>query len=114
MGVSRGDTCLLKRHNCSIAKGRRPGKQESIMKTSVKLIAPWLAAAAIGGAIALAPVAAAATVAPAPGPAHAAFDTGPDPLVPYGPTPRVPFRLGYINPNHDEGDFTNGQLDVPF
>lgn len=81
------------------------------MKTTVKLIAPWLAAAAIGGAIALAPVAAAATVAP---PAPWAFDTGPDPLVPYGTDPAVPFRLGYINPNHDEGDFTNGQLDLPF
>jgi hypothetical protein len=112
MGVSRGDTRLLKRHDCCIAKGRRLGKQEKIMKTSVKLIAPWLAAAAIGGAIALAPVAAAATVAPAP--VQPAFDTGPDPLVPYGTDPAVPFRLGYINPNHDEGDFTNGQLDLPF
>jgi hypothetical protein len=83
------------------------------VKATVKFIAPWLAAAAIGGAIGLAPVAAAATMAPSPAPAHA-FDTGPDPLVPYGTDPRVPFRLGYINPNHDEGDFTNGQLDVPF
>jgi hypothetical protein len=112
MGVSRGDTGLPERQDWCIAKGRLPSKQENIMKT-VKFIAPWLAAAAIGGAIALAPVAAAATAAPSPAPAHA-FDTGPDPLVPYGPNPRVPFRLGYINPNHDEGDFTNGQLDVPF
>jgi len=114
MGVSRGDTGLLERQYWCIARGRLPSKQENIMKTTVKYIAPWLAAAAIGGAIGLAPIAAAATGAPAPGPAHAAFDTGPDPLVPYGPSPRVPFRLGYINPNHDEGDFTNGQLDVPF
>jgi hypothetical protein len=84
------------------------------MKTTIKFIAPWLAAAAIGGSIGLAPVAAAATPAPSPSPAQPAFETGPDPLVPYGTDPRVPFRLGYINPNHDEGNTTNGELDLPF
>jgi hypothetical protein len=94
------------------------------MKTPLRHIAPWLTAAALGTAIALAPVASAAaptpvpqrtTVAPpAPSPAPPPFETGPDPLVPYGTDPQVPFRLGYINPNHDQGDFTNGQIDVPF
>ena len=41
-------------------------------------------------------------------------DSGPDPLVPYGTEPTVPYRLGYINPNHDEGNTTNGEVDVPF
>ena len=68
------------------------------MKASVKFIAPALGAAAVGAAIVLAPIASADS----------------NPQVPYGTNPRVPFRLGYINPNHDEGDFTNGQLDVPF
>jgi hypothetical protein len=86
------------------------------MKTTIKYLAPWLAAAAIGGAIALAPIAGAAatpervttTVTP-----HAP-DTGTDPLVPYGTDPQVPYRLGYVNPNHDEGNTTNGELDLPF
>jgi hypothetical protein len=34
--------------------------------------------------------------------------------VPYGTDPYVPYRLGYVNPNHDEGNTTNGQVDVPF
>ena len=71
--------------------------QENIMTTTVKYIAPWLAAAAIGGAIALAPIASAAT----------------DPLVPYGtnPTSTAP---GYLVDNHDEANTTNGFVDVPF
>jgi hypothetical protein len=82
------------------------------MKTVIKYVAPWLAAAAIGGAVALAPIASAAT-APAPhsGPAAAA---GTDPLVPYGTDPYIPYRLGYINPNHDEANTTNGEVDLPF
>jgi hypothetical protein len=96
----------------------------NIMKTLIKHVAPWLTAAAMGAAIALSPVADAATPVahhtvannPAPSPTRAPtpFETGPDPLVPYGTDPQVPFRLGYINPNHDEGDFTNGEIDVPF
>jgi len=112
MGGSGADTGLLERHDWGIANGRRPSQQEDIMKTTIKFIAPWLAAAAIGGAIGLAPVAAAAT--PAPSPAQPAFETGPNPLVPYGTNPSVPFRLGYINSNHDEANTTNGQLDLPF
>jgi hypothetical protein len=85
------------------------------MKTPIKYVAPWLAAAAIGGAIALAPIASAAAhpspVATAPSSAGSA---GTDPLVPYGTDPYVPYRLGYINPNHDEGNTTNGEVDLPF
>jgi hypothetical protein len=96
----------------------------NIMKTLIRYVAPWLTAAAMGAAIALSPVASAATPVaqhtvvshPAPSPTRAPtpFETGPDPLVPYGTDPQVPFRLGYVNPNHDEGDFTNGEIDVPF
>jgi hypothetical protein len=77
---------------------RRPGAQENTMKTTIRYIAPWLAAAAIGGAIALAPVASADT----------------DPLVPYGTNPQVPYVLGFHESNHDEANTTNGQLDLPF
>ena len=68
------------------------------METTIKYIAPWLAAAAIGGAIGLAPIANADT----------------DPLVPYGTAPHVPYVLGYHESNHDEMDTTDGQLDLPF
>jgi hypothetical protein len=80
------------------------------MKTPIKFVALWLGAAAIGGAIALAPVASAA----APTPPSPVSSAGTDPLVPYGTDPYVPYRLGYINPNHDEGNTTNGEVDVPF
>jgi hypothetical protein len=84
------------------------------MKTTIKYLAPWLAAAAIGGAIALAPIAGAAAT-----PARVTTTVTPhapdtDPLVPYGTDPHVPYRLGYVNPNHDEGNTTNGELDLPF
>ena len=62
-----------------------------------RYIAPWLAAAAIGGAIALAPIASADT----------------NPLVPYGTNPHVP-SLGYHESNHEEANTTNGFIDVPF
>jgi hypothetical protein len=65
---------------------------------SIKFIAPWLAAAAIGGALALAPIASAA----------------PDPAVPYGTDPTSPYVLGYHVSNHDEANTTNGFVDVPF
>ncbi len=85
------------------------------MKAMIKYFAPSLAAAAIGGAVVLAPMASAAThVAPAPSAATSSAPAGTDPLVPYGTDPSVPYRLGYINPNHDEGDTTNGEVDVPF
>jgi hypothetical protein len=78
-----------------------------------KYLAPSLAAAAIGGAIVLAPMASAAThVAPTPSAASSsAPDT--DPLVPYGTDPHTPV-LGYHVSNHDEANTTNGQIDVPF
>ncbi len=85
---------------------------------SIKYIAPWMAAAAIGAAVGLAPVASAATH---PAPVTSATtqpapvgSAGTDPLVPYGTDPAIPYRLGYVNPNHDEGNSTNGQSDVPF
>jgi hypothetical protein len=77
---------------------RRSSKQENIMKTAIKYIAPALAAAAIGAAMALAPAANADT----------------SPLVPYGTNPHVPYVLGYHESNHDEADTTAGQLDLPF
>ena len=79
------------------------------MKTPIKYVALWLGTAAIGGAIALAPIASAAPTPPTP-----VGSAGTDPLVPYGTDPHVPYRLGYINPNHDEGNTTNGEVDVPF
>lgn len=84
--------------------------------TSIKKIAPWVAAAAIAGALGLAPVASAATppVALAPGTTTSVGNAGTDPLVPSGSDPYTPYRLGYINSNHDEANTTNGQLDVPF
>jgi hypothetical protein len=85
------------------------------MTTTIKYLAPWLAAAAIGGTIALAPIAGAAAPARATTTVtHHDPDTGTDPLVPYGTEPEVPYRLGYINPNHDQGNTTNGELDLPF
>lgn len=75
------------------------------MKMPAKFIAPWLAAAAIGGAVVFAPAASAATNA---------AGTGTDPLVPYGTNPAVPYRLGFVDSNHDEANTTNGGVDLPF
>ena len=85
------------------------------MKTTIKYVAPWLATAAIGGAVALAPIASAAT-APMPhsGPAATAGTAGTDPLVPFGTDPHSPYVFGYHVSDHDESNTTNGQLDVPF
>jgi hypothetical protein len=82
------------------------------MKTAIKYVAPWLAAAAIGGAIALAPIASAATP-PAPSATHPA-SAGTDPLVPFGTDPHSPYVFGYHISDHDEANTTNGQVDVPF
>jgi hypothetical protein len=84
------------------------------MKTTLKIVTPWLAAAAIGGAIALAPVAAAATHVAPTATTSAVAAAGTDPLVPYGTDPQIPQRLGYIDSNHDEANTTNGELDLPF
>ena len=67
------------------------------MKTTIKYIAPWLAAAAIGAAIGVAPIASADT----------------NPLVPYGTNPPVPSQ-GFHESNHDEANTTNGFIDAPF
>jgi hypothetical protein len=88
------------------------------METTVKalkyLTAP-LAAAAISGAILLAPIADAATSPPVAATTSAAVgNAGTDPLVPYGTDPQVPYRLGYIDSNHDEANTTNGEVDLPF
>ena len=87
------------------------------MKTTIKYVAPWFAAVAIGGAIALAPIASAATH-PAPAASAATHpapvsSAGTDPLVPYGTDPHLP-SLGFHESNHDEANTTNGFVDVPF
>jgi hypothetical protein len=61
------------------------------MKTTIKYVAPWLAAAAIGAAIALAPIASADT----------------DPSVPYGTNPMSPYIFGYHT-------WIGDDMDVPF
>ena len=61
------------------------------MKTTIKYAAPWLAAAAIGAAIALAPIASADT----------------DPAVPYGTNPTSPAIFGYHT-------WIGDHVDVPF
>ena len=91
------------------------------MKTTIKYIAPWLAAAAVGGAIGLAPVASADTgsapvsqtkvIANSAGPATPAptpFESGASPLVPTGTDPYIPFVLG--TPRHED---PAGGVDLP-
>ncbi|MDR3664437.1 MAG: hypothetical protein P4L86_29315 [Mycobacterium sp.] len=68
------------------------------MKNPMKYIAPGLAAAAMAGAVILAPIASADT----------------SPLVPNGSDPNVPYVLGVHVSNHDEANQTAGSLDVPF
>lgn len=95
---------------------KQPLRPETIMKTPFTYAASGLAAAAIGAAVALAPATSATTLA-APIGAATSFvmdGAGTDPLVPFGPEPQVPSRLGYIDSNHDEVDTTNGQADLPF
>jgi hypothetical protein len=67
------------------------------MKTTIKYISPWLAAAAIGAAIAFAPTANADT----------------NPVVPYGTNPTSPYIFGYHTSN-EVADATNSEVDVPF
>jgi len=83
------------------------------MKNTIKYLAPWVAAAAIGGAVALAPIASAAPT-PHSGPAATAGAAGTDPLVPFGTDPHSPYVFGYHVSNHDESNTTNGQLDTAF
>jgi hypothetical protein len=85
------------------------------MKKMIKYVAPWLSAAAIGGAIALAPLASAASTA-APVPHNNVITTaapspsGEDPLVPEGTDPRIAFQNGYYNPMlpNDSGNANPG------
>jgi len=79
------------------------------MKT-IKYIAPWLAAAAMGAAVALAPIASAATHATsAPTATHRtpAAVTDTDPATPYGTDPESPAIFGYHT-------WLGDDTDVPF
>jgi hypothetical protein len=96
-----------------VPKGQS-SKRETIMKTTIKYVAPWLAAAAMGGAIVLAPIAGAATPPAANTHVALAAGAGTDPLVPFGTDPHSPYVFGYHVSNHDEANTTNGQVDVPF
>jgi hypothetical protein len=92
------------------------------MKKAIKYVAPWLSMAAIGGAIALAPL---ASAAPAPVPPNdvvtnpvqsTSAQSGEDPRVPFGPDPYVPFPEGFYNPNTSDGSGTTnpaGGVDLP-
>ena len=79
------------------------------MKRTITHIAPWLAAAAIGGALVFAPVASAAPghVPPSPSPGTPA-GSGADPFVPSGtwaPGDEVPYNPYIKNPG--------GGVDLP-
>ncbi|HYZ68887.1 MAG TPA: hypothetical protein VE666_13985 [Mycobacterium sp.] len=80
---------------------------------AINYLAASLAAAAIGGAVALAPIASAAPPA-APTNSAPIGTAGTDPLVPFGTDPHSPYVFGYHVSDHDEANTTNGQLDVPF
>ena len=67
------------------------------MTSTIRHLAPWLAAAAMGGAIALAPIASADT----------------DPAAPYGTNPTSPAIFGYHTSN-EVADPSNSTLDAPF
>ena len=76
------------------------------MRKPIAFVAPWLAVAAIGGALALAPLASADT----------------NPGVPYGGSTgsnspamrRDPSTFGVHSDDHDEIDQSAGSVDVPF
>ena len=75
------------------------------MRMKSALVASWVAAAAIGGAISLAPTAVAQ----------------PDPDVPYGGDEfdlpgqgPNPYNFGFHESNHDEKDTSAGATDVPY
>jgi hypothetical protein len=77
---------------------------------AIKYVAPWLAAAGIGTALVLAPIASAATH-PAPvthAPTHSApAVTDTDPATPYGTDPESPAIFGYHT-------WYGDNVDVPF
>jgi hypothetical protein len=94
------------------------------------IAAPLLAAGLFGGVVTAAPVVApvavlaAATTSTAIDPSSpisgesgaplgdAHFGT--DPLVPYGIEPQAPVTQGFVDGNHDEGNTSNGEVDLPF
>jgi hypothetical protein len=65
------------------------------MKRKITHVAPWLAAAAIGGALVFAPVAGAAPGHEPPSPSHGTqSESGADPYVPFGtdaPGEEIPY-----------------------
>ena len=67
------------------------------MTSTIRHLAPWLAAAAIGGAIALAPIASADT----------------DPTAQYGTNPTSPAIFGY-HTSSEVADPSNSTQDAPF
>jgi hypothetical protein len=85
------------------------------MKRTIKYFAPWLAAAAIGGALGFAPVASADSTAnsgphaaPSSPPGASQYGSGEDPLVPFGtwaPGDEVPYDTYIKNPG--------GGVDLP-
>jgi hypothetical protein len=103
MGVSGDDVDVFRRNHWPCAPKHRGIRRDrttevDTMKATIKCIAPWIAAAAVGGAIVLAPVASADTGAtrvahdqavaqagPSPSPAPTPpVASGADPLVPFG------------------------------
>jgi hypothetical protein len=97
----------------------RPSKQENIVQTTIKYVAPWLATVVIGAAIGLAPVASAHTIStPIPQTGSGQdpyYGSGADPLVPNTPgaDPYSPYTPGLHTQNQDETDTSGGQLDLP-
>jgi hypothetical protein len=90
--VSASTTPAFRGDMIDVAQNKgRPSRQEKTVKTAIKHLAPWLAVAAIGGAVALAPIASADT----------------DPSTPYGTDPTSPAIFGYHTAN-------SPQVDVPF
>ena len=100
------------------------------MKTRIALAAPLIAVGLFGGLLAVTPLTD-PVVAVADGPTSTAVDPttpisgetgaplgdahdGVDPLVPFGTEPQVPVTPGYVNRNHDEGNTSNGEVDLPF
>ena len=81
----------------------KPGDPEpgvNTMKKTIKRVAPWLATAAVSGALLLAPTASAATTTHT-GPSHAnqtSTETGASPFVPFGAW--APRRRGALRPLH--------------
>ena len=100
------------------------------MKTRIALAAPLLAAGILGGFVATAPATTPLAVLadgqtstavdptyPISGETGAPFGdarNGTDPLVPYGIEPQAPVTPGYVDQNHDEGNTSNGEVDLPF